>query len=127
MGGFVGSKYPLLAKEQGPIEQYSKTVDLSTVDGVYLDFLVAASYRDCKNVYIAFDMALVPSNVEVETMDGRHIQNWTLGDVDTDEFRRFAAELGVDETSNGIEELARRVLVCVNGRPSLTVPAYRYQ
>ncbi|MGO2130947.1 MAG: hypothetical protein ACTH4U_19665 [Pseudoalteromonas prydzensis] len=128
MSQYGGSKYPILAQTKGPIEPYAKSVELATVNGVYLNYLVAATYKHNKSVYLVFDIALNASNVEVETINGGNIDNWTLSNIDVEGFKSFAREKGVvfsPETS--IDELARKVLMSVNDRANVMVPAYRYQ
>lgn len=128
MSQYGGSKYPLLAQAKGPIEPYAISVELAAINGVYLNYLVAATYKHNKSVYLVFDMALNASSVEVETIDGDKTDNWTLSNIDFKEFENFAREIEVEfSPPYSIEELARKVLVRVNDRASVMVPAYRYQ
>ena len=127
MSKYSGTKYPILAETRGPVEPYIVTVDLRTIDGVYLNYLIAESYLYNKSVCLVFDLALRPCTVEVTTVDDNKIKNWTLSDLNIEEFRNFAAielQNEVDSTTS-IEELARKVLVHINNRDSVKVLAYR--
>lgn len=123
----TGCVYPMLALHKGSIEQYIKTVELENVSGVYLDYIFATSYLNEECIYLVFDLDLNPSAIRVKNVDGKTTESWTINDVNLDRLKEFATEREIDVENASIEDIVKNVLIVINKRTTVGVPAYRYQ
>lgn len=121
----IGCVYPKLAmKKYGIPKQTSKEVNISTADGVYLEYIFAMSCLHEESIYLVFDPNLLPSHVRVRNVDGKITEPWTLSHVDIDKLKVFASKLNINVDNFTTKELVRKVLLEVNQRERVAVPAY---
>ena len=121
----IGCVYPELAtKKYGIPDQSTKEVNLTTIDGVYLNYIFAMSCLHQESIYLVFNNDLLPCCVRVKNADGTIIEPWSISNADIDKLRSFAKELNINVENTSTKELVRKVLLEVNQKEQVTVPSY---
>lgn len=122
----IGCVYPaeLVSKKYGIPNKSVKEVCLSTIDGIYLNYIYATSCLHQENIYLVFDGNLEPCCVRVKYKDGKIVEPWDISHSDITGLKEFAKEKGINPDGLNINELARKVLLKVNNKEKVLVPHY---
>ncbi|CCN69971.1 hypothetical protein [Vibrio nigripulchritudo] len=121
----IGSSYPAHIGYLGPIESFSRYVNVDDLKGIYLRYLLAAVSTKNKVVTLLFDPSLRPYMVRVVTADNEEFADWKLEDYNKDDFIQICVELELEPSEVSMEVFAKKLLKKLAPQDKVPVPAYR--
>lgn len=123
----VTSCYPVHVGYSGGIEYLEENWDINSLSGIYLDYALAAAYKPYKVVSLCFDVGLKPYRIEVEdTSSGKNV-NWTLEDMDDQEFSVLCNMADIQSSDTSRITAARGILSKICDQPYVRIPNYRFK